>query len=333
MNINFNPNPDRHPRDVQRERQHTFSITAISAIAVAILIGNCLSVFTNVFPSFNHSPICPTLELACNESNLASKYNYLCRDGSHTSHSVVLGAKRQKFLSLKKWMYLRPILKDLAIALHENPLLIPLSCKEMADQLANKIYSQSIDPYRHCGLNETNAIGRYHRTNPPKEMDQRIYNYLQSHILEGMWTIQVHTRLEASQINGFYLPRSLALKSQIMLLEQTADNFQNMQFGIEDTLVPSLVNLVHIDEIYKKCHGLELNKALLFKTEELPIGRIANCFRRLMEFYNDSYAAASSSYFVRFINHGFCSTMSLDQFKFGFDTTPPRLYLQKKGLS
>ena len=40
----------------------------------------------------------------------------------------------------------------------ENIRLIPKECKEVSDEVANEMFSRYLDRYRHCGLNEKNAI-------------------------------------------------------------------------------------------------------------------------------------------------------------------------------
>lgn len=103
---------------------------------------------------------CPTYKLYCDESDLQSSLNYFCEPGRHSVYSPVVGSRVNELRGVKKLMKAESLVKNFENSLYqpENIELVPRECKVIADEVANQMFSDYLDRYRHCGVTEQNAV-------------------------------------------------------------------------------------------------------------------------------------------------------------------------------
>lgn len=251
---------------------------------------------------------CPTNELTCDESNLESKLNYLCSPGKHTKKSVVVGKRAKERKAVNAKVKEEPLLKEFEYSLNQamNYFPIPDECKEMSEKVASLAFSGYIEKYRHCGLNETNAIDW--RTEPPHE--NRV-----SVIGEGIW------RVHAFGPKHHSFPSGLTAIKLLMQVEET-DNvppgWRIREGG--DLLLSTLTAVMHVDEVVKLCKNTELfsevdyQKTIKANEISIPVGKVANCYRSLTKTHGSLVDALLSPKSIRFIRTGICEEKTMEDF-------------------
>lgn len=229
--------------------------------SIAYVAGKCLH-------KLFHAVICPTNELTCDESNPQSSLNYLCSPGSHTVKSAVVGSRGEERRAVGAKIIKEPVLAELEDSLFSfyNSYVIPDECREIAGRIADETFSRYIDKYRHCGLNETNAV---HRLNYSSRTETLIYDRSTWHVFSTVGKDEA----------GF------GLTHQLMRLEEIAKLSRGRwwQRAEGDELLPSLNTLIQVDEAIKKCKDIELSTEVDYNLsfKSIPLGKVANFYRDL----------------------------------------------------
>lgn len=252
---------------------------------------------------------CPSNEMTCNKDDLQSSQNYLCRPGYHSIKSVVAGSRAAELNAVKAMIKSDTTLKKLETSLYreENVELIPKECREVADEVASEMFSRYIDKYRHCGLNEKNAI-RW----SPWDFRQGV-TYVSD--LENEWnTWHIQSIVAKNGLLGKnrYFPPGIVAYHELMHIEETPlfapEKYH--QDGVE--LLTSLTTTMQLDEAFKKCKKLDLStevdyqKNLKIDDISIPIGKLANCYRILNKNFGSLVNAVLSSKSISFLKTGVC---------------------------
>lgn len=253
---------------------------------------------------------CPTNEMTCNQDNLESSLNYLCTPGKHTIKSVVVGSRAAELNAVQTKMKTEIALKKFENALYQpgNIHLIPRECREAADEAANEIFSRYLDKYRHCGLNEKNAINWSNG-----DFRKGVTYIYTTENQWNTWTIQVVVETNGLLKDDKYLPPSVTAYHELMHAEETPllASEKHGQDGVE--LLTSLTTTIQLDEVFKKCKKLDLStevdyqKTLKIDHISIPIGKVANCYRTLTQSFGSLVNAVLSSESINFIKTGICN--------------------------
>lgn len=259
---------------------------------------------------FQETLKCPTNEISCNRDNSESLFNYLCRPGHHTIKSVVVGTRADELLAVKAKMKSEQVLKKFEDALYrrENTRLIPNECKWIADDFSEQVFSKYLDKYRHCGLNERNAVSREGYQSGLAQI------ILDGGIFHETWRIETSVRADgfSKEFPDEYIPPAIAAYHELMHVEEIPRLSQKTGRVAGDELLTSLTTLMQLDEAFKKCKRLDLSKEvdyhkLKIDDIKIPLGRVANCFRSLTKkFNNQLFKALISPQSVNFLKTGIC---------------------------
>lgn len=255
---------------------------------------------------------CPTEEISCSHDNLQSSLNYFCRPGFHSVKSVVVGTRACERNAIQQKMKTENLLKKFEDALYqpENLKLVPIECKKISDEFANEIFARYLDKYRHCGLNEKNAIewsyGDFKK------------GFIDVSKLENQWNtwrIQAVVELNGQLNEDKYLPPGITAYHELMHVEETPKLHQNEESETGYELLTTLTTVMQLDEVFKKCKNVDLSvevdyqKALKVQAVSIPIGKVANCYRSLAKHFNSLVDATLSTASINFLKTGTCKVI------------------------
>lgn len=253
---------------------------------------------------------CPTDETICKNDNLESSLNYLCYPGKHTIKSVVVGTRADELRAVKAKMKTEPILKEFENSLYqpENINLIPNKCQKIADEIANRRFARYLDKYRHCGLNEANAIAW-----SDWKFREGVTNIITIENEWNTWNVHAIVQKNGHLKSGKYLPPGITAYHELMHVEEIPKLFKNTNNESGDELLPTLTTLMQLDEVFKSCKNLEMSREVDYQQiikvykVALPLGKIANCYRSLTKNLGRLVDAVLSNESLNFLKTGTCN--------------------------
>lgn len=233
----------------------------------------------------------PLVDLICDESNLESQLNYLCKPGSHTFNSPVVGSRAKERMAISLKAKEEPILGVFENALKENIYLIPDECREIADKIADLEFSKYIDKYRYWGLNEENV---FHWTSG---------DYFRDRVVifdpKNRWDTW---RVEAMAVSSNSRFAAINLIMQVEEITRGVSLWRAREF--DNRLLPTLATVMHVDEAIKECKKDEYY--IEVKGVLHSIGKVANCYRLLEAKFGSLVDAVVSVESITFIKTGVC---------------------------
>lgn len=256
---------------------------------------------------------CPTRRLCCDEQDLQSRLNYLCRPGRHSVYSPIVGSRAHELIGIKQFLALNSVAKAFDLSLEQEEIFsfFPKACKRIADKMGNEMFSRYLDRYRHCGVTEENAIDWSYA-------NFRLGVTYIYDIENKANTWNVHAVIEKDGIvEDRYLPPGITALHEIMHVEEISLRSKsvktqpgNRQPGLE--VLPFLTTLMQLDQVFKTCKNLPLSsvahygKTLTVNRLSLPLGEVANCYRDLTEKFGSIYEAFTSEQSLTYLETGVC---------------------------
>lgn len=312
-----------NPQDLAFSEKNAKPIYCEKMFAIALIASSALllssAFYSNYRTGFRNNSLlqtlptllkCPKEELICNKTNLQSALNYLCVPGSHTTDSVVVGSRNAELDEISAMMKIEPALKSFedALYLSLDEFALPYDCKIIADDLAGEMFSNYLNKYRHCGLNETNAVLFSNQLSEDKIKGTM---YLQT--IEDQWNtwrVFAVARTHRLGLTGYVPPKIIALHELRHIEETTKLAHRTHQVG--DELLATLTSVMQIDEILKICKKISLSDEVDYKINlkfdhiSIAIGKIANCYRSLNNDSGNLMSAVLSQKSINFIKTGMC---------------------------
>ena len=248
---------------------------------------------------------------------LEKELNYPFNPGYHSRLSPLVGTKLDENRALKRAMNrdteLQGVLQSFESTIHDTSkyvYLIPLSEKELADDIAKTLFEAYIKKYSPIGLNINNAV-MY--TNEDHVLSNRVV--VRPYESEDTtWHIRLLVEEETKKDN-FYQPRHIIAIHEVRHAEETIKGNTDLCREVGDELMPTLLSILLTDEIFKKIYGIVLvdevsyNKPLTeygiplkIDDREIDVGELANFYRGLYNIHGSLNEAILSEESVTFLN-------------------------------
>jgi len=258
-----------------------------------------------------------THTLSCNKSDQSSNFNYPCLPGSHSVYSPIVGARVDELKGIKNLLVTNPLVKSFEKSLYQgkNLELIPIECRDVADKVGDEMLVEYLSPYESCGVTKENAIhwvDTYFRSGVTYINDAD-WGY-------DTWHVVVVVPKDEPRDKA-YLPPSIVAIHEIMHTEETQLNEKPSFLKAGKEILTSLTTLIQLDTIFKKCKRLPLSdlidyrdlenrKVIEVKKQSIPIGIVANCYRRLSKKFEGLYKAFISEESMHFLKTGECTVLT-----------------------
>ncbi|MCK4550757.1 MAG: hypothetical protein KAT91_02295 [Candidatus Aenigmarchaeota archaeon] len=249
------------------------------------------------------------------KSYLENKLNYLCTPGYHSILSPLVGTKLDGNTALKRAMRkdteLHGVLQSFEFTIHNEKYLnlIPLSKKEIADNLAKTLFEEYIEGYSSSGININNAV-RY--TNDPGIISNQVSVYPYE-AENTTWHLRASVQEETKKGN-FYQPRYIIAIHEVRHVEETFKGTFDVCREMGDELMPTVLSILLTDEVFKKIHNIDLvdevnygeplteyGIPLKLDGREIDVGELANFYRGLYNIHGSLDMAILSKESLTFL--------------------------------
>jgi hypothetical protein len=204
-----------------------------------------------------------------------------------------------------------PQLLSFATALYQPQFvhLIPAAQAKQAEAISLTIFRRYLARYPGSGLNENNSV-MWNGTDMTRTYIADTENE------NNTWNVQplVYDRTHMRQ--GKCLPRFIAAAHEVMHVEETPrgarDDWDRMPPNLEITseLMPTIMTIVMADEAFKHVNRVPLTRevnyfqSVQWDNHSVPLGRIANFYRSLIDRYGSIGAAVASPESLEFMRQG-----------------------------
>jgi hypothetical protein len=187
--------------------------------------------------------------------------------------------------------------------------LIPARQARRAEALSLDIFRSYLSRYPDSGLTVDNSV-RWHAVDLTRTYIADVENE------NNTWNIQPLVYNQTHMRGNRCLPRYIAAVHEFMHVEETprgaSHDWHRSPPQLENLgeLLPTIMTIVLADEIYKRVNNLPLSRTVNYGQtvrwdgHAVPLGRIANFYRSLIERYGSVYAAVASPESLEFMRQG-----------------------------
>jgi hypothetical protein len=237
--------------------------------------------------------------------------NYPSSPGRHTVLSPAVGSRASELAALRAMAPQNPAMLSFANAIYQPQFvhIIPKSLAGKAEQASLDIFRRILSRYPGSGLDENNAVG-WHSVELTRTYISAVENDLNT------WNVQPAVYDQTHMRGRMCLPRYIAAMHEFMHVEETppkaAADWDRTppQLLILSELMPTIMTIVAADEAYKSVNSIPLTRVVDYgqtvrwDNHSVPLGRIANFYRSLIDRYGSVGAAAASPESLEFMRQG-----------------------------
>ncbi|HSB47444.1 MAG TPA: hypothetical protein VLD37_05500 [Candidatus Bilamarchaeum sp.] len=242
---------------------------------------------------------------------LEAELNFINSPGRHTVLSPASGSRSGELASLRSMGPNHPELLSFATAIYQPQFvhLIPASQARRAEAAGLDIFRRYLSRYSASGMDENNAV-MWHSTDMTRTYVTDVENE------HNTWNVQPLVYDKTHMRGRTCLPKYIAALHELMHVEETprgaARDWDKAPPGLEilSELIPTIMTVVMADEAYKRVNRIPLSREVNYGQRvqwdghSVPVGRIANFYRSLIDRYGSVGAAVASPESLEFMRQG-----------------------------
>lgn len=244
-------------------------------------------------------------------AELEAGLNYTSNPGRHTIRSPAVGSRSHELAALRALSPQNPAMLSFSEALYRPELvhIVPASQARRAEAISLGIFRRYLSRYPDSGLTETNAVAW-----TPMDMTRTFISNIEND--QNIWTVQPVVYDRTHMLGNRCLPRYIAATHEFMHVEETprgaAQDWDRRPPGLEilSELMPTLLTIIMVDEVYKRVNGIQMSRVVNYGEHvqwgghSVPLGRIANFYRSLIDRYGSVGNAVASQESLEFMRQG-----------------------------